>query len=139
MMGDDMQRGNDIGNRKRSYETNGNYSPSASYKYSPGNSSFQQSPQQQRRRGERFKKTGGDLSEKIVKQNDQIIKLLREIRDRLGSGGAHQSYRSGQSKRRGNSSRHSFMADHDDVSNIDDEITLSEPLSGGSLDLDDND
>ncbi len=138
MMGDDM-RGNDIGNRKHKFESNG-YSPSASYKYSP-NGNFQQNAQQQpRRRNDRYKRTSSDLNERIVKQNDQIIKLLKEIRDRLGSsnsgGGA---YRYGSSKRRGHGDRakNSFSSDdsNDIIENIDDEITLSEPAS--ELDIDD--
>src|SRR5690554_6357707 len=38
---------------------------------------------QQRRRPDRFKQSGNNVNEKLIKQNELIIKLLREIRDRL--------------------------------------------------------
>ena len=76
-------------NRKQSstykYSDNkGNrYSPSASYNYngqSRGNTAYQQS-----RRKERYKKESGGsgVNDKLIKQNDTIIRLLKEIRDRI--------------------------------------------------------
>jgi len=58
------------------------YSPSASYNYN-GQSRATNNFQQPRRRAERYKKdTGGSgSSEKLIKQNDTIIRLLKEIRD----------------------------------------------------------
>jgi hypothetical protein len=85
---DDSQRGGmqSVGNRKLSPqkypEKMPNYSPSTSYNYSPatGVTGGQQHP---RRRNDRFKRESLNLSDKVVKQNDMIIRLLREIRDRL--------------------------------------------------------
>lgn len=63
-----------------------NYSPSTSYNYSPNgrgqgqSGNYQQHP---RRRVERFKKESINYTEKLVKQNDIIIKLLKDIRDKL--------------------------------------------------------
>jgi hypothetical protein len=59
-----------------------NYSPSTSYNYGHhgGYSGMQQHP---RRRADRFKRETINQSDKLVKQNDLIIRLLKEIRDRL--------------------------------------------------------
>jgi hypothetical protein len=85
---DDSQRGGmqNVGNRKLSPqkypEKMPNYSPSTSYNYSPatGVTGGQQHP---RRRNDRFKRESLNLSDQVVKQNDMMIRLLREIRDRL--------------------------------------------------------
>jgi hypothetical protein len=85
---DDSQRGGmqSVGNRKLSPqkypEKMPNYSPSTSYNYSPatGVTGGQQHP---RRRNDRFKRESLNLSDKVAKQNDIIIRLLKEIRDRL--------------------------------------------------------
>ncbi len=94
MCADDPQRGRGRG-KTRSFREKGNYSPSASYNYGQNTGNFQ-SPQQphgpQRRRPDRQKPrsgTGGGNGagfgnvDKLVKQNDLIIRLLKEIRDRL--------------------------------------------------------
>jgi hypothetical protein len=66
------------------YETNGNYSPSTSFRYASGQNSFQGTGNQHpRRRNDRFRRESLNHSDKIVKQNDTIIRLLKEIRDRL--------------------------------------------------------
>ena len=59
-----------------------NYSPSTSYNYGHhgGYSGMQQHP---RRRADRFKRESLNLNDKVVRQNDVIIRLLKEIRDRL--------------------------------------------------------
>jgi hypothetical protein len=60
-----------------------NYSPSTSYNYGHQggyNGSMQQHP---RRRADRFKRESINQSDRLVKQNDLIIRLLKEIRDRL--------------------------------------------------------
>jgi hypothetical protein len=59
-----------------------NYSPSTSYNYGHqgGYGGMQQHP---RRRADRFKRESINLNDKVVKQNDIIIRLLKEIRDRL--------------------------------------------------------
>ena len=58
------------------------YSPSTSYNYGHhgGYNGMQQHP---RRRADRFKRETINQSDKLVKQNDLIIRLLKEIRDRL--------------------------------------------------------
>jgi hypothetical protein len=65
-------------------EKNPNYSPSISYNYSPQsgyNGNSQMHPR--RRNNDRFRRDPVNLNERIVKQNDIIIRLLKEIRDRL--------------------------------------------------------
>jgi|WetSurMetagenome_2_1015567.scaffolds.fasta_scaffold00017_55 hypothetical protein len=87
MITDDSQRGNmaNVGNRKMSHpkypEKMPNYSPSTSYNYSPASGFV--GGQHPRRRNENFKRGSLNVSEKLVKQNDMIIRLLKEIRDRL--------------------------------------------------------
>ena len=85
---DDSQRGNS--NRKPMSQNfngrGGNYSPSASYNYSPGSGSHQQPSHHShhpRRRSDRFKRESINYTDRIAKQNDVIIRLLKEIRDRL--------------------------------------------------------
>jgi hypothetical protein len=87
MISDDSQRMgmSDIGNRKMNQpkypEKMPNYSPSTSYNYSPA-SGFN-GGQHPRRRNDRFKRESLNMSDRTVKQNDLIIRLLKEIRDRL--------------------------------------------------------
>jgi hypothetical protein len=89
---DDSQRPgmmNNIGNRKmgpikypeKYPEKSANYSPSASYNYSPG--AGYNGIQHPRRRTDRFKRESLNQNDRVVKQNDIIIRLLKEIRDRL--------------------------------------------------------
>jgi hypothetical protein len=85
---DDSQRPgmmNNIGNSKMGHmkypEKSANYSPSASYNYSPG--AGYNGVQHPRRRTDRFKREVMNQSDRTVKQNDIIIRLLKEIRDRL--------------------------------------------------------
>lgn len=90
MNGDDMQRGggSPSGNRMGMMHKYGdnkgpNYSPSASYNYNNRNSGGYQQQQQVRRRNDRYRRNVYNFNDKIVKQNDLIIRLLKEIRDRL--------------------------------------------------------
>ncbi len=98
MNGDDMSRGMNQQNRKSNppkYNEKHSYSPSSNYSYNynngynSGNSSGFNNQQQHSRGGrrpDRFKSGGGHHSnsnERLLKQNDIIIKLLKEIRDRL--------------------------------------------------------
>jgi hypothetical protein len=70
-------------------DKNGNYSPSTNYNWNPGatggnhQGQFQQQNQHPRRRVDRYRRETYDHSERLVKQNDTIIRLLKEIRDRL--------------------------------------------------------
>lgn len=88
-------RGNSFdaqGQNKFSNDNAGNYSPSTSFNYTNGKNSTSAGPssvnrgrtqQHPKRRGDRFKRETINQSDKLVKQNDAIIKLLKEIRDRL--------------------------------------------------------
>ena len=68
-----------------------NYSPSTSFNYGRAQNNGQSqrrdrdngNEQHPRRRVDRYRREVFTINEKIVKQNDQIISLLREIRDRL--------------------------------------------------------
>jgi hypothetical protein len=87
MNNEDMQPGiGNTGNRNfgppKYPEKMPNYSPSTSYNYGHhgGYNAMQQHP---RRRADRFKRETINQSDKLVKQNDLIIRLLKEIRDRL--------------------------------------------------------
>src|SRR5271169_6511580 len=87
MNNEDMQPGiGNTGNRNfgppKYPEKMPNYSPSTSYNYGHhgGYNGMQQHP---RRRADRFKRETINQSDKLVKQNDLIIRLLKEIRDRL--------------------------------------------------------
>ncbi len=97
-MHDDSQRGGMYSNPRRQYSNyadnkSQNYSPSTSYNYNPaagnmGNNG--QMSQMQRRRPEqapRFKRETINYSEKLVRQNNIIIKLLQEISDKLSNYG----------------------------------------------------
>jgi hypothetical protein len=83
---DDSQR---MGNSSRGsmgqrYDNNANYSPSTSFRRNnSGTGSYQGHNQQPRRRTDRFKRESLNHTDKLLRQNDIIISLLREIRDRL--------------------------------------------------------
>jgi hypothetical protein len=86
-MGYEGTRGNmgmDQGNRRpQGGKYHGNYSPSTSYNYSPGGGGGGYQGQMPRRRADRFKREVINGSDRQLRQNDIIIKLLKEIRDRL--------------------------------------------------------
>ena len=88
--GRNQNPGNNFSGRKQSvHKYNGskgkNYSPSASYNYqnSQGRGQGQGYQQHPRRRIDRYKRETMNLSDKLIKQNDIIIRLLKEIRDGL--------------------------------------------------------
>jgi hypothetical protein len=92
MNGDEPQRGNSggIGNRgnpqQRFSDNRGNYSPSASYNFNTRNAggSYNSPQQNMRKRVNKFQqRPNPNSSDRIAKQNDIIIRLLKEIRDRL--------------------------------------------------------
>jgi hypothetical protein len=64
-------------------EKNPNYSPSISYNYSPQSSYNGSSQMHPRRRNDRFRRDPVNSNDRIIRQNDIIIRLLKEIRDRL--------------------------------------------------------
>ncbi len=86
MINDDS-RGNQINRRplpKYSNDKNHSYSSNSNYSYGNGNFNGQHQGQHQRRRPDNAKRgSSGGSSDRIIKQNDLIIKLLKEIRDRL--------------------------------------------------------
>jgi hypothetical protein len=89
MNGDDPQRMNMQSQAMRKSmaskypEKNPNYSPSTSYNYSPQAGFSGNAQMNTRRRPEHFRKDAPNPSERLMRQNDLIIKLLKEIRDRL--------------------------------------------------------
>jgi hypothetical protein len=64
-------------------EKNPNYSPSISYNYSPQTGYNGNSQMHPRRRNDRYRRESLNSSERVIRQNDIIIRLLKEIRDRL--------------------------------------------------------
>ncbi len=79
----------------RKSQSKPNYSPSASYNYSPNGNYQSQSPSARRRPDRNNKRhnnnnnnnNNNNQTEKLIKQNDLIIRLLKEIRDRLPENG----------------------------------------------------
>jgi hypothetical protein len=67
-------------NRFSSPSSNYNYNSSAGYNQNNGFGGQQQHP---RRRIDRFKRETINYSDRLIRQNDSIIRLLKEIRDRL--------------------------------------------------------
>lgn len=87
LMSSDESRGNYINpNRKSSPKSHG-YSPSSSFNFNYGNSSQyngnHQSSQQHHPRKRPGFKGNSNRDDRLIKQNDTIIRLLKEIRDRL--------------------------------------------------------
>ena len=81
-------------------EKNPNYSPSTSYNYSPqtgynGNSQMFQRRRPGQQGQDRFRSNpSSNSNERVLRQNDIIIRLLKEIRDRLpmpGSGATSEA------------------------------------------------
>jgi hypothetical protein len=64
-------------------EKNPNYSPSISYNYSPQAGYNGNSQMHPRRRNDRYRRESLNSNERAIRQNDIIIRLLKEIRDRL--------------------------------------------------------
>jgi hypothetical protein len=88
MNNDDSPRGNSANSGSRNMGTQKypekmpNYSPSTAFNYSPG-TGINGGQLHPRHRNDRFKRESPSMSDRIVKQNDIIIRLLKEIRDRL--------------------------------------------------------
>ncbi|NLP03255.1 MAG: hypothetical protein GX089_12225 [Fibrobacter sp.] len=68
--------------KNHNYNSNPNYNSYGNSSYN-GNSNSGFSSQHPRRRTDRFRRESINLNEKLIKQNDVIIRLLKEIRDRL--------------------------------------------------------
>jgi hypothetical protein len=86
MTNDDVPRGMSYPQGRKPVPPNSRYSPSPSYNYNYNtNSSFPSQQQHLRRKMDRFKRDGGNGNgnERLMRQNDLIIRLLKEIRDRL--------------------------------------------------------
>lgn len=97
MSSDDSLRGSHYSqNRKPGMSKGQGYSPSMNYNYNNGNqtqhgshgnhsTSYNNQQHQRRKPGSgSFKREGsGGANDRLVKQNDIIIRLLKEIRDRL--------------------------------------------------------
>lgn len=99
MSSDDYARGSHYSSNRRpggSGPKSHNYSPSSNYNYGNGNSHGNSnhgnhgnssggggSKPHHRKPGPPFKREGHGSSDKLIKQNDLIISLLKEIRDRL--------------------------------------------------------
>ncbi len=89
MNADDSQRLNipNHGIRKQMTEKypekNPNYSPSISYNYSPQTGYNGNTQMHPRRRIDRYRREAPNINDRIIRQNDIIIRLLKEIRDRL--------------------------------------------------------
>jgi hypothetical protein len=60
-----------------------NYSPSTSFNYSPQSGYNGGGQMHPRRRVDHFRRETVNTSDRTIKQNDMIIRLLKEIRDRL--------------------------------------------------------
>ena len=73
------------GNRKlplsKYPEKSQNYSPSATFNYNPATGL--NGNQHPRRRNDRFRRETLNYTDKLVRQNDLTIRILKEIRDRL--------------------------------------------------------
>lgn len=84
MMNDDFNRGPQMQQGRKPFTPNRYNNPQGGYNYNynqnQGGFNGQQHP---RRRTDRFKRESINNNEKILRQNDLIIKLLKEIRDRL--------------------------------------------------------
>ena len=64
-------------------EKNPNYSPSISYNYSPQSGYNNNAQMHPRRRNDRYRRESLSSQDRVIRQNDIIIRLLKEIRDRL--------------------------------------------------------
>lgn len=82
---DDVPRGIPYPQGRKPVLPNTRYSsPSPSYNYNYNTNSGYASQQHMRRKiDNRFKRDNGNGNDRVMRQNDLIIKLLKEIRDRL--------------------------------------------------------
>ncbi len=87
-------------------EKSGNYSPSARYFYGGASQppqhqhqgQNQHQGQGQHRRNQHKRDSHGHQNDRVVKQNDVIIRLLKEIRDRLPAPAMTETERAAQSR-----------------------------------------
>ena len=93
------------GGKGKFQEKQGNYSPSVSYNYNPGKSYNKPGGHQSiRRRNEHQKRDNGNSqTDRLIKQNDIIIRLLKEIKERLPEQNVTKVNPSEQKKVRENS------------------------------------
>jgi hypothetical protein len=84
MNNDDFNRGPQTQPSRKPFSPNryGNSGGGFNYNYNQSNS-FNGQQQHPRRRTDRFKRESLNTNDKIFRQNDIIIRLLKEIRDRL--------------------------------------------------------
>jgi hypothetical protein len=113
MNNDDVPRNMPFQLGRKPLQPNTRSSPSPSYNYNYNTNSGYSSQQHMRRKIDRFKRdTGngtGNGNERLMRQNDLIIRLLKEIRDRLppppvsapvsvSSGDAETEHQNGQAE-----------------------------------------
>ncbi|MBD3242040.1 MAG: hypothetical protein GF331_15730 [Chitinivibrionales bacterium] len=113
---DDRQRGSNARAKLEKYnEKNGNYSPSARYLYGGNNPQHQHQNQGGggKHRDQHKRDSHAHHFDRLVKQNDIIIRLLKEIRDRLP---APQSSQSSHKKKKDSSSK-AHRANHHEQPN----------------------
>jgi hypothetical protein len=85
MMNDDFNRAPQAPQNRKPYVPN-RYGNSGGYNYgynSQNQGGYNNGQQHPRRRTDRFKRESINMNDKITRQNDIIIRLLKEIRDRL--------------------------------------------------------
>lgn len=89
-MSSDESRGNYINPNRKSSPKNHGYSPSSNYNFGYGNNpqynGMQQSSHHHHNNNSRKRsgfKGNSNRDDRLIKQNDTIIRLLKEIRDRL--------------------------------------------------------
>jgi hypothetical protein len=131
MNGDEAQRNNAaaMNNRgnmgQRFVEKSGNYSPSTSYNYNnPRTSNANYLPQQQNMRNNNGKRldnnnnkfrrptqNNNNSNDRVIRQNDIIIRLLKEIRDRLPP--PPESLQNGPAEDSNHGYEYQHDADHD--------------------------
>ena len=85
MMNDDYNRAPQVPQGRKPFTPN-RYGNSSGYNYgynSQNQGGYNNGQQHPRRRSDRFKRESLNVNDKISRQNDIIIRLLKEIRDRL--------------------------------------------------------
>lgn len=84
MNSDDVPRSMPFQQGRKPLPLNTRSSPSPSYNYNYNtNSGFSSQQHMRRKIGGGFKRDNGNGNDRIMRQNDLIIRLLKEIRDRL--------------------------------------------------------
>lgn len=107
---DGNKKGSNRGGSDNLSEKNGNYySPSARYLYGGQSQQPNVPPQKGHRSGGHKRSNDNHLLDRLAKQNDTMIRLLKEIRDRLPSQGVAPSgggQSGGQKSKRKHKNRH---------------------------------